>query len=159
MLHPFSFSFFRLVLPSLLPLSFSISSYFTTVYLWNPLPSLAMSYRNCAPPPSGVNFQPPVPDTTFGTISHIHVPRFDGGAHQVGASYPPMFFHPPQQLVHFQMPCFPAPAPTCTTVLVPKTFYVNDYPYYASRYCFLRLPAQCLTVLAAFVSTFFLESC
>ncbi|KAF7551637.1 hypothetical protein G7Z17_g4886 [Cylindrodendrum hubeiense] len=36
-------------------------------------------YQNCAPPPTGVHFQPPVPDTTFGPIPHVYVPRFDGG--------------------------------------------------------------------------------
>ncbi|KAH7002029.1 hypothetical protein EDB80DRAFT_867049 [Ilyonectria destructans] len=36
-------------------------------------------YQNCAPPPMGVHFQPPVPDTTFGPIPHVYVPRFDGG--------------------------------------------------------------------------------
>ncbi|KAF5138733.1 hypothetical protein E5D57_002519 [Metarhizium anisopliae] len=36
-------------------------------------------YQNCAPPPTGVNFQPPVPDTTFGPMPHVYVPRFDGG--------------------------------------------------------------------------------
>ncbi|KAJ4153210.1 hypothetical protein LMH87_009707 [Akanthomyces muscarius] len=35
-------------------------------------------YQNAGPPPSGVNFQPPVPDTTFGPIPHVYVPRFDG---------------------------------------------------------------------------------
>ncbi|KAH6984867.1 hypothetical protein BKA56DRAFT_671328 [Ilyonectria sp. MPI-CAGE-AT-0026] len=36
-------------------------------------------YQNCAPPPMGIHFQPPVPDTTFGPIPHVYVPRFDGG--------------------------------------------------------------------------------
>ncbi|KAL7923572.1 hypothetical protein ACQKWADRAFT_326045 [Trichoderma austrokoningii] len=36
-------------------------------------------YQNAAPMPSGFNFQPPVPDTTFGPIPHVYVPRFDGG--------------------------------------------------------------------------------
>lgn len=77
------------------------------------------SYRNSVPPPCGVNFQPPVPDTTFGPMPHVYVPRFDGGCDagfQVG--YPPMQFV--------------SAAPACTTVLVPKTFYVNGYTYYAS---------------------------
>ena len=76
-------------------------------------------YHNTVPPPCGVNFQPPVPDTTFGPMPHVYVPRFDGGCAsgvQVG--------HPHVQFV-------PA-APTCTTVFVPKTFYVNSYTYYAS---------------------------
>ncbi|KAG6006613.1 hypothetical protein E4U21_006835 [Claviceps maximensis] len=44
-------------------------------------------YQNCVPPPMGVNFQPPVPDTTFGPIQHVYVPRFDG-SYQVGVSFP-----------------------------------------------------------------------
>lgn len=108
------------------------------------LATLTMNYRNCAPPPSGVNFQPPVPDTTFGTIPHVHVPRFDAGATQVGLPIPPMMFQAQQpQMMQMQMtPALPVQAqplqvpymsnPTCTTVLVPSTFYVNEYPYYAS---------------------------
>ncbi|PFH60910.1 hypothetical protein XA68_10108 [Ophiocordyceps unilateralis] len=34
-------------------------------------------YSNTAPHPVGFNFQPPVPDTTFGPMSHLFVPRFD----------------------------------------------------------------------------------
>ncbi|EHK47566.1 hypothetical protein TRIATDRAFT_272379 [Trichoderma atroviride IMI 206040] len=49
-------------------------------------------YQNAAPMPSSVNFQPPVPDTTFGPIPHVYVPRFDGGfvpaAVQVGLPSP-----------------------------------------------------------------------
>lgn len=49
-------------------------------------------YQNCAPPPTGVNFQPPVPDSTYGTIPHVYVPRFDGP---------------------FQVGSFPSSAPPC----------------------------------------------
>ncbi|RCI15784.1 hypothetical protein L249_2978 [Ophiocordyceps polyrhachis-furcata BCC 54312] len=34
-------------------------------------------YQNAVPHPPGVNFQPPVPDNTFGPIPHLYVPRFD----------------------------------------------------------------------------------
>lgn len=122
----------------------SSSFLFSTLHLspWT------MNYRNCAPP-SGVNFQPPVPDTTFGTISHVHVPRFDAGAAPVGLPISPMMIQSPQQqqMMQMQMQMTPAlpvqaqplqipymPAPTCTTVLVPSTFYVNEYPYYASGF-------------------------
>lgn len=80
-------------------------------------------YQNAGPPPSGVNFQPPVPDTTFGPIPHVYVPRFDGACAsgpQVGAPF--------LQFVH-------APADYCPpsfTVLVPKTFYSDGFQYYAS---------------------------
>ncbi|RBR25798.1 uncharacterized protein FIESC28_01391 [Fusarium coffeatum] len=36
-------------------------------------------YQNAAPPVHGLHFQPPVPDTTFGPMQHIYVPRHDGG--------------------------------------------------------------------------------
>lgn len=76
-------------------------------------------YRNCAPPPSGVNFQPPVPDTTFGTMSHVYIPRFDAAC---TAGSPVSSYPMPIQMVQ----------PSTCTVLVPKTFYVNGYTYYAS---------------------------
>lgn len=81
-------------------------------------------YHNAAPPPCGVNFQPPVPDTTFGTIPHVYVPRFDG-PYAPGAQVGPPFL----QFIHA-----PAdPCPPSFTVLVPKTFYVDGYNYYASN--------------------------
>ncbi|PHH76532.1 hypothetical protein CDD83_4240 [Cordyceps sp. RAO-2017] len=42
-------------------------------------PAMA-DYSNTGPPPFGAfNYQPPVPDTTFGPIPHLYVPRFDAG--------------------------------------------------------------------------------
>lgn len=84
-------------------------------------------YANTAPPPMGVNFQPPVPDTTFGPIPHLYVPRFDPPP-QVGL---PSSVH----YLPFVAPC-PAPrmGPSAATfsVLVPRTFHSAGYPYYAS---------------------------
>lgn len=80
-------------------------------------------YQNAGPPPSGVNFQPPVPDTTFGPIPHVYVPRFDGACASGPQVGPPFL-----QFVH-------APADYCPpsfTVLVPKTFYSDGFQYYAS---------------------------
>lgn len=88
-------------------------------------------YQNAAPMPHGVNFQPPVPDTTFGPIPHVYVPHFDGGfmpaAVQVGL--------PSVQFVS-------APAACSTTVVMPKTFYYynNGFTYYASRPAAQMLP-------------------
>ncbi|KAF5681101.1 hypothetical protein FHETE_132 [Fusarium heterosporum] len=42
-------------------------------------PSIMGDYQNAAPPTQGTHFQPPVPDTTFGPMQHVYVPRFDGG--------------------------------------------------------------------------------
>ncbi|OHE92774.1 hypothetical protein CORC01_11924 [Colletotrichum orchidophilum] len=36
-------------------------------------------YQNVAPPAGGLHFQPPVPDTTYGPMQHVYVPRFDNG--------------------------------------------------------------------------------
>ncbi|GAB0135826.1 hypothetical protein EsDP_00004149 [Epichloe bromicola] len=61
-------------------------------------------YQNCAPPPTGVNFQPPVPDTTFGPIPHVYVPRFDG---------------------HFQQPAVgPVPVPVQNAYGIPQPSYI-----------------------------------
>ncbi|QYT00552.1 hypothetical protein H0G86_007632 [Trichoderma simmonsii] len=43
-----------------------------------PLNIAMADYQNAAPMPVGINFQPPVPDTTFGPMPHVYVPRFDG---------------------------------------------------------------------------------
>ncbi|KAK4073450.1 uncharacterized protein Triagg1_5276 [Trichoderma aggressivum f. europaeum] len=49
-------------------------------YIGHPQPlNIAMAdYQNAAPMSAGINFQPPVPDTTFGPMPHVYVPRFDG---------------------------------------------------------------------------------
>ncbi|KAL6877952.1 hypothetical protein HDV57DRAFT_499591 [Trichoderma longibrachiatum] len=90
-------------------------------------PIAMADYQNAAPMHTGVNFQPPVPDTTFGPIPHVYVPRFDGGympaAVQVGL--------PSVQFV--SRPVTAAPMSTATyTVVTPKTYYYNGYTYYAS---------------------------
>lgn len=82
-------------------------------------------------PSMGVNFQPPVPDTTFGPIPHLYVPRFDPVPQgvQVGG------FPSSVRYLPVVAPC-PAPRmePSAATfsVLVPRTFYSGGYPYYAS---------------------------
>ncbi|KPM46089.1 hypothetical protein AK830_g541 [Neonectria ditissima] len=68
-------------------------------------------YQNAAPPVNGLHFQPPVPDTTFGPIPHVYVPRFDGG------------FVPGVQVRPPSVSFIPAPVvytAACTTVAVPK---------------------------------------
>ncbi|KND92359.1 hypothetical protein TOPH_03097, partial [Tolypocladium ophioglossoides CBS 100239] len=98
------------------------------------------SYSNAGPPPAGVNFQPPVPDSTFGPMPHVYVPRFDAAgppAHgvpfqsaQVGLPVSPVQFLPVVAAVaSAEMPATTAAA---FSVLVPKTCYLNGYTYYAS---------------------------
>ncbi|PMB73567.1 hypothetical protein BM221_000990 [Beauveria bassiana] len=78
-------------------------------------------YQNAGPPSTGVNFQPPVPDTTFGPIPHVYVPRFD-------AAPVPQVGPPSLQLLYA-----PAdPCPPSFTVFMPKTFYNEGFNYYAS---------------------------
>ncbi|KAH6890526.1 hypothetical protein B0T10DRAFT_548048 [Thelonectria olida] len=106
-------------------------------------PRAAMGdYQNAAPPPQGVHFQPPVPDTTFGPIPHVYVPRFDGGLVAGGVQVPGVQVGAPFSLpvpsVHFvsaPFPSVPSVSAPCTTVVMPKTYYLNPYSYYASRAC------------------------
>lgn len=96
-------------------------------------------YQNCAPPPTGVNFQPPVPDTTFGPMPHVYVPRFDGGPVYGGGGV--VHVSPPYSSFLSPSSClFAAPSVRPTiTVVSPKTFYVRGYNYYASAGCFALL--------------------
>ncbi|ATY67412.1 hypothetical protein A9K55_000054 [Cordyceps militaris] len=83
------------------------------------------NYQNAGPPAFGANFQPPVPDTTFGPIPHVYVPRFDAAvALPPGPPVGPPFLH----FVHA-----PAdPCPPSFTVIMPPAFYTDGYHYYAS---------------------------
>lgn len=109
-----------------------------------PPPGASMGdYQNCVPPPTGINFQPPVPDTTFGPIPHVYVPRFDGGFPAVPGTHvchhpprPPaaasLSYHVPFSSVQFVAANAPA-CPATMTVVTPKTFYINGFTYYASE--------------------------
>ncbi|PNY25803.1 Uncharacterized protein TCAP_04264 [Tolypocladium capitatum] len=98
------------------------------------------SYSNAGPPPTGVNFQPPVPDSTFGPIPHVYVPRFDAGGPpvqgvpfhgaQVGLPVPPVHLVPVVAAVAAAE--MPAATAAAFSVLVPKTHYLNGYTYHAS---------------------------
>ncbi|RFU74092.1 hypothetical protein TARUN_8161 [Trichoderma arundinaceum] len=72
-------------------------------------------YQNAAPMPTGINFQPPVPDSTFGPIPHVYVPRFDG-------SYMPAAVQVGLPSVQFVS----APAAYSTTVVMPKTLLLQQ---------------------------------
>lgn len=89
-------------------------------------------YQNAGPPPCGVNFQPPVPDTTFGPIPHVYVPRFDAQyaapSVQVGSPSLPFFYVPAEY----------SPCPPSFTVIVPQTYYVEGHNYYASCLCKMK---------------------
>ncbi|KAG6236208.1 hypothetical protein E4U25_003982 [Claviceps purpurea] len=91
-------------------------------------------YQNCAAPHTGVNFQPPVPDTTYGPIQHLYVPRFDG-SFQVGYSSPfvptvavaaaaPAYGHVPgQQAYAISQPSY-MPMPGSQPVMVNGQVYM-----------------------------------
>ncbi|KAM6484498.1 hypothetical protein HDV62DRAFT_299867 [Trichoderma sp. SZMC 28011] len=88
-------------------------------YIGHPQPlNIAMAdYQNAAPMHTGINFQPPVPDTTFGPMPHVYVPRFDG-------SYMPAAVQVGLPSVQF------VSAPASCSVVMPKTSYYNGYTYY-----------------------------
>ncbi|KAJ4324168.1 hypothetical protein N0V84_004001 [Fusarium piperis] len=99
-------------------------------------------YQNAAPPPNGLHFQPPVPDTTFGPMQHVYVPRFDGGLAgvQVGLPAPAPALASVPVPAHFVSAPAPLTTAACTTtVVLPKTFYLNGYTYYASGLLALTL--------------------
>ncbi|KAF4980885.1 hypothetical protein FZEAL_3207 [Fusarium zealandicum] len=91
-------------------------------------------YQNAAPPPHGVHFQPPVPDTTFGPIPHVYMPRYDGGFVGVQVGPPPS--------AHFVSA--PLATAACTTVqpaysgMAPQPYAQGGYvvqqqPYYVQQ--------------------------
>ncbi|PNH56545.1 hypothetical protein VD0002_g2934 [Verticillium dahliae] len=48
------------------------------------IPDPAMAdYQFGGPRPAGPSYQPPVPDTTYGPMTHVYRPRFDNGAYFV----------------------------------------------------------------------------
>ncbi|TXB99182.1 hypothetical protein FocTR4_00012799 [Fusarium oxysporum f. sp. cubense] len=74
-------------------------------------------YQNTAPPVHGMNFQPPVPDTTFGPMQHVYVPRFDNGLAGV----------PVGGYAGVQQPAISGMAPQPT---VQGSYVVQQQPYY-----------------------------
>lgn len=106
--------------------------------VYHPNFTMAADYQNTGPPPHGLNFQPPVPDTTFGPMNHVYIPRFDNGVAGAPAAYAQPVRYPPRS-VHF-VPT----APTYATVMMPQpqlqpqpqVIYVQtaypQYSYYVS---------------------------
>jgi hypothetical protein len=77
-------------------------------------------------------------------MQHVYVPRFDNGLAgvPVGAYAGVQVCPPSFSYIAPVAPTAPllSPVPTttpaaCTTVVVPKTFYLNGYTYYASYLC------------------------
>ncbi|KAF3345892.1 hypothetical protein VDGD_05886 [Verticillium dahliae] len=62
------------------------------------IPDPAMAdYQFGGPRPAGPSYQPPVPDTTYGPMTHVYRPRFDNGAyfvHGQNVCNDPSFFVP-----------------------------------------------------------------
>jgi hypothetical protein len=71
-------------------------------------------------------------------MQHVYVPRFDGGIAGVQVGHPPPAFHYVSP-TPFAIPSTPLTTTACTTAVVPKTFYLNGYTYYASLRCCLIL--------------------
>ncbi|CAG9944642.1 unnamed protein product [Clonostachys rosea f. rosea IK726] len=87
--------------------------------------AMAADYQNTCPPPMGLNFQPPVPDTSMGPMNHLYVPRFDGGVVPVGnvaVRYPSSSF----------MNCAPVNTTMLANVPMPQQYPMSrPYYYYA----------------------------
>lgn len=86
-------------------------------------------YRNSHP--QGLHFQPPVPDTTYGPMTHIYVPRQDNIAAPIVPGGPAQVCNPSGQwpaATQIQMAMHP------NTALVPvqHTSFVPSHPLYAS---------------------------
>lgn len=92
-------------------------------------------YQNAAPPVHGLHFQPPVPDTTFGPMQHVYVPRHDGGLAGLQVGSPASFNYVSAAPFTIAPATLTAPSSSYNTVVVPKTFYLNGYTYYASLLC------------------------
>ncbi|GKU03276.1 hypothetical protein FLAG1_05712 [Fusarium langsethiae] len=90
-------------------------------------------YQNAAPPVHGLHFQPPVPDTTFGPMQHVYVPRHDGGLAGLQVGAPASFNYVSAA------PIAITPSSSYTTVVVPNTRYLNGYTYYASLLCWFTV--------------------
>ncbi|RGP80956.1 hypothetical protein FLONG3_882 [Fusarium longipes] len=89
-------------------------------------------YQNAAPPVNGLHFQPPVPDTTFGPMQHVYVPRHDGGLAGLQVGAPASFNYISAAPFAISPTPLATPSSSYTTVVMPKTFYLNGYTYYAS---------------------------
>lgn len=92
-------------------------------------------YQNGAPyHPQGLHFQPPVPDTTYGPMTHIYVPRHDGVAPHLVPGGPAQVCNPYSSAqwpvaAHIQM----GTRPTTALVPVQHASFVPSYSFYASR--------------------------
>ncbi|WZH42762.1 uncharacterized protein QYS62_003758 [Fusarium acuminatum] len=107
-------------------------------------PNIMGDYQNAAPPVQGVHFQPPVPDTTFGPMQHVYVPRFDGGLAGVQVGHPPPAFHYVSP-APFAIPSTPLTTAACTTAIQPVvgtmapqpnaygSYVVQQQPYYIQQ--------------------------
>ncbi|KAM0222343.1 hypothetical protein ACHAPA_002557 [Fusarium lateritium] len=106
-------------------------------------PNIMGDYQNAAPPVQGVHFQPPVPDTTYGPMQHVYVPRFDGGLAGVQVGHPPLAFHYVSP-APFAIPSTPLITAACTTAqpvvgtMAPQpnaygSYVVQQQPYYVQQ--------------------------
>ncbi|KAM0284436.1 hypothetical protein ACHAQH_002012 [Verticillium albo-atrum] len=67
-------------------------------------PAMA-DYQFNGPRPAGPSYQPPVPDTTYGPMTHVYRPRFDNGAYFVHGQNQPgnVTYVGPQMGIHPSM--------------------------------------------------------
>lgn len=113
-----------------------------------------MDFQHGAPNhPQGLHFQPPVPDTTYGPMTHVYVPRHDGAAPPTVAGgavqvcYPHSYAQWPA-VGHVPVATRPATALVPVQVQVGHASFVPSYSLYASRV----LPAALVVALFCFLS-------
>ena len=94
--------------------------------------------------PQGLHFQPPVPDTTYGPIDHVYVPRHDGIGPQVPPGLTAQVCYPHSYAQRPAMTHIPVTTrPAAAQVYLGHAGFVPSYSVYASR---LLLAAPILIV-------------
>lgn len=93
-----------------------------------------MAYYRTTNNPQGLHFQPPVPDTTYGPMTHMYVPRHDNVAPHFVPGGPAQVCNPYSSAqwpaaAHIQM----VTRPTTAMVQVQHASFVPSYSFYASR--------------------------
>ncbi|KXH59920.1 hypothetical protein CSAL01_02505 [Colletotrichum salicis] len=99
-------------------------------------------YQNVAPPAGGLHFQPPVPDTTYGPMQHVYVPRFDNGM-------PPVYHVglPHAQVLPVASFVAPKPAPVLLGAPLVLVHYYASPQHFLGRAAYQPPPAHNVTYI------------
>ncbi|ROV99083.1 hypothetical protein VMCG_06649 [Cytospora schulzeri] len=88
-------------------------------------PAIMDGYQNSAPQNNGLNFQPQVPDTSLGPMTHIYRPSYDGGV-----VYAQPGIAPNRPITFAPAPLVAAPVATPAVVVYPT--FVASAPVYTT---------------------------